>query len=92
MTGLPSWLLRETERNPRHSHVSVFVGPDADHRALAGTLVLDHDQADDLIAIMEGATAGGRRRRVDIERAPLDATTDEIGWPGEARLARNARR
>lgn len=74
--GLPSWLLRETERNPRHSHVSVFVGPDADHRALAGQLVLDHDQADDLFTMI-GQTSGELggvigsvpRRRVEIARA-----------------------
>jgi hypothetical protein len=70
VSGLSSWLLRETERNDRHSHVSVFVGPDADHRALAGRLVLDHDQAADLFTIMEYGYGGMRgRRRVEVELA-----------------------
>lgn len=62
--SLPSWLLRETERNGRHSHVAVFVGPDADHRAKAGELCLDHDQADDLFALVRAST-----RRVEVQLA-----------------------
>lgn len=74
MTGLPSWRLLE-KRNARHSHVSVFVGPDADHRALAGRIVLDHDQADDLFVML---TTG--RERVTVTRAGRD--DDEASTPG----------
>lgn len=62
---LPSWLIRETERNGRHSHITIFVGPDADHRANAGSLALDHDEAEDLMHLLAGDT-----NRVEIQRAP----------------------
>ncbi len=67
--SLPSWLFRETERNPRHSWISIFVGPDADHRANAGAVCLDHEQADDLFDLVRGAHAA--RQRVEVQRAPL---------------------
>jgi hypothetical protein len=71
MSRRPSWLLRETERNPRHSHVSVFVGPDHEHRALAGQLCLDHGQADDLFTMLNPQAINdvGVADRVEIARA-----------------------
>lgn len=67
-SALPSWLLRETQRDT-HSHVSVFVGPDADHRALAGTLILSLAQAEDLFGMMGRAgEVGPKRQRVEVHR------------------------
>lgn len=60
--SLPSWRIIE-ERNGRHSHVTVFVGPDADHRANAGTLIVDREQAEDLFRHL-----GADSRRFEIER------------------------
>lgn len=76
--ALPSWLIRETERNARHSRVSVFAGPDADHRALAGTLVLNHDEADDLFSAL-----GRDSNRFTIERASRDDAKPT--WPSSSR-------
>lgn len=60
--SLPSWRLVE-KRNGRHSHVTVWVGPDADHRANAGTLIVDHEQAEDLFRHV-----GVDSKRFEIER------------------------
>lgn len=59
--ALPSWLIRETERNDVHVHCQIFVGVDADHRQLAGNLVLDPGQFEDLGRLMTDDT-----RRVEL--------------------------
>lgn len=40
--------LRQTETRGEHVHVDVFIGPDADHLALCGRLVVRESEADEL--------------------------------------------
>lgn len=83
--ALPSWLIREDDCNERHVHCSLFVGPDADHRAKSGSLVFDPEQFEDFTRLLAGDT-----NRVQVDRRPqqpdlslrtsIDALELCIGW------------
>lgn len=65
-----SFHLRVDHRDSGHVHFAVFVGPDMDHRAKAGDLVLHPDEFQDFF---------GRLRPDLVTNRPLDGD-----WPAAA--------
>lgn len=60
---------RLKERNPRHDRVAVFHGQDAEHLALAGTLVLDAGGWDELEQVVRGIQPWDTTTAVDSREA-----------------------
>lgn len=48
--------------NRKFTTLRVFDGPDADHLGLSGTLTLEHDVAEEFLALMPHAVIIERRR------------------------------
>lgn len=67
MTSLSARLLGDAAAGDPHQRVQVFAGPDPEHRALAGTLIMRPDEA---AAFLELVNGGGRPAAVSGE--PVD--------------------
>lgn len=71
---------------PAHDQVRVFVGPDAEHRALAGVLVMSPSQAQEFLRLLRSSPLRVDADDFDVEARVVEHVVLEVGPPVDGRV------